>query len=163
MHRPIKPFFQLINSRRALYLFLCLSFSAQLSAKVQEILHAPALSQLQKQMRNHKSQAFQRMLCEKQLLLKILPHACYTFPDLRKEADSLCLELGIQKVTLSSLQKALTKSLSSSCRKHLKNFEKILLYRKKDAFLEDLYKKWFIKETLNTQIKNHKIQTRSVH
>lgn len=140
MHRPINFFFQVINSRMPLYLFLSLPFSTQLSAKVQEILHASTLPGLQQQIRDRKSQAFQRMLCEKQLVLKTPPYACYAFPDLRKAADSLCLELRIQNVTLSSLKRTLTKSLSPSCRKHLKNFKKILLYRKKDAFLEDLYK-----------------------
>ena len=140
MSKQIRASFLIMNSPMCLYLFLCLLFPAQLSAKVQEILHASTPQQLQLQIKTLSFQAFQRTLCKKQIQLKTLPHACYTLPDLRKAADSLCLELVIQNVTLSSLKKALLKSLSVPCRKHLKNFEKILLYRKKDAFLEDLYK-----------------------
>jgi len=115
-----------------LYLFF---FLIPAETKVQDILHAPNLQKLQIHIQNRRASSFQKTLCEKQLLLKTIPHACYLFPALKNTADFHCLSLKIGDITLSSLKKALVTPLSSSCRKSLKNFEKILLYRKKDLFL----------------------------
>ena len=111
-----------------------LLFSPLAETMIQGILHAPTLQKLQIHLKKHKALSFQKTLCEKQLQLKAIPYACYSFPELKEVADSHCLELRIKNVTLSSLKKALPFHLSTPCRKHLKNFEKILLYRQKDTF-----------------------------
>ena len=110
---------------------LCLLFSPLAGTTIHDILHAPTSQRLQTHLKKHRALSFQKTLCEKQLEINAIPYACYPFPELRKVADFHCLELGIKNVTLSSLKKALFFQLSVSCRKHLKNFEKILLYRKK--------------------------------
>ena len=132
---------QLIFLKKAPYLYfsflLCLLFFLiPAETKVQDILHAPTFRKLQIHIQNRRASSFQKTLCEKQLLLKTIPHACYFFPELKKTADFHCLSLKIGDITLSSLKKALATSLSSSCRKALKNFEKILLYRKKASYLK---------------------------
>ena len=114
-------------------IYLCLLFSPLAETTVQDILHAPTLQKFQTHLKKHRALSFQKMLCEKQLKINTIPSACYSFPELRKTAEFHCLELGIKNVTLFSLKKALSFPLSVSCRKHLKNFKKILLYRKKDA------------------------------
>ena len=125
------------------FIFLCLLFSSAAETTVQDILHAPTLQKLQTRLKKHRILAFQKTLCEKQLLIKAIPYACHPFPELRKAADSHCLELGIKNVTLSS-------PLSTSCRKYLKNFEKILLYRKKDtAVLKNPLTPWERKNRFN--------------
>ncbi|MCY4512810.1 MAG: hypothetical protein OXB86_03900 [Bdellovibrionales bacterium] len=107
--------------------------------KTQDILHAPNLKKLQAYMKKHKTLSFQKTLCEKQLQLKVIPYACYFFPELKPVADTHCQELGINNVTLSSLKKALSTPLPKSCRKILKAFEKILIYRKKDLLLKPFH------------------------
>ena len=104
---------------------------------VRDILHAPNLKRLQLLIKRREEREFQRALCEKQLCLKTPPDSCYGFPDLTGRADFHCLNLKIQNVSLSSLNKALKGGrLSAICRRRLEFFKKILLYRQKDAFLK---------------------------
>ena len=111
--------------------------SERIEAPVQDILHASDLKQLQRLIKKGEERAFEKRLCEKQLRLKAPPDSCYGFPDLRDRADTHCLNLKIQNVSLSSLSKALkTRRLSAICRRRLEFFKKILLYRQKDALLK---------------------------
>ena len=111
--------------------------SGQIETSVQDILHASDLKQLQRLIKKGEERAFEKTLCEKQLRLKTPPDSCYGFPDLRDRADTHCLNLKIQNVSLSSLSKALkTRQVSAICRRRLEFFKKILLYRQKDALLK---------------------------
>ena len=107
--------------------------------KVQEILHASNLKKLQTHMKKHQALSFNKALCEKQIQLKVIPYVCYSFSELKTVAKDQCQELHIKNVTLLSLKKALSNPLPKSCRKILKSFEKILIYRKKDSFLKPFH------------------------
>lgn len=122
---------------RGLYAGICLCLLSPLPSEttVHNILHASTPQKLQTHLKKHKALTFEKTLCEKQLKINAIPSACYPFSELKRRADLHCLELEIKDVTLLSLKKALFFQLSTSCRKHLKSFEKILLYRKKDALL----------------------------
>ena len=87
---------------------------------------------------NH--QIFLKILCEKQKTNKKPPAACYklSFP-----ADPWCLSLKIGDLDFKTLDESLKSSfLSSVCREHLKEKQKILLYRKKDFLLPELKNHW---------------------
>lgn len=120
--------------------FSCLAFPVTpVEKKVREILHASNLKKLQTHIKKHQALSFKKALCEKQIQLKIIPYACYSFSELKTAAKDQCQELDIKNVTLLSLKKALSNPLPKSCRKNLKTFEKILIYRKKDAFLKPFH------------------------
>ena len=126
--------------------FICLcSFSFLVSAatptekNIQEILHASDLKKLQSHMKKHQTLSFKKALCEKQIQLKTIPYACYSFTELKPLADTQCQELDIKNVTLPVLKKALLTPLPKSCLKILKAFEKILIYREKDTLLKPFH------------------------
>jgi len=83
---------------------------------------------------------FLKILCERQKENKKPPTACY---ELSLPADSWCLSLKIRDLNLEILNQALQSSfLTSVCREHLKEKQKILLYRKKDFLLPELKNYW---------------------
>lgn len=122
---------------RILILLLLLLASDSTSAlSVEEILKINNATSLKAQIQQRKNQDFLKRLCWKQKENNKTPTACY---QLQKPADNWCLNLQTGDLNMEILKVTLESSfLSSSCRKHLKQKEKVLLYRRKDLLLKEI-------------------------
>lgn len=126
--------------KKTFLIFLCfISFNLN-SLSLDQIFQFNDAVSLKYYIKQHKHQTFLKTLCKKQTEYKKAPVACY---ELSLPVDSLCLGLKLKNLNLESLNQVLqSKFLSSSCQKHLKKKQKILLYRKKDFLLPELKNYW---------------------
>ncbi len=115
-------------------LFFFFFFSSPCPAEfLDRILRSETIETLTLNIKKQEQDMFLNKLCEKQKASKKAPIACY---ELDLSGDNWCLSLKIEDFSLESLNKALKSSfLSSTCRKYLKEKQKILIYREKDLLL----------------------------
>ncbi|MGI9549387.1 MAG: hypothetical protein ACR2M7_05405 [Bdellovibrionales bacterium] len=124
-----------------LLIFLPSSKSNALSFK--KILHSKTQKELESSLKKEETNLLLKTLCQKEKKLHKIPLSCYQMLPTSKQVDFWCLSLKVSKLDLSSIKQALNKSfLSLKCQDHLKEKQKLLIYRKKDFLLPELKKHW---------------------
>ena len=127
-------------SKKIFFPFLLIISLSLKALPLDRIFKANDAESLRSYIKQRDHQIFLKILCEKQKENRKPPTACY---ELALPADSWCLSLKVGNLNLKLLDEVLQSSLLSSiCREHLKEKQKILLYRKQDFFLPELKNYW---------------------
>ena len=130
--------------KKILLIFLFFIIFDLKALSLDKIFQANDAASLKSYVKQYEYQTFLKTLCKKQKEHNKPPVACY---ELSLPVDSSCFSLKLKDLNLKNLNQTLQSNfLSPPCQKHLKQKQKILLYRKKDFLLPELKNYWTVQK-----------------